>query len=77
VLARPGLPIRLVDNEGGYSVSLVADMCAALWQGQQSRHRANGYRKPNQEETEAAVLLAVPLLQWFTTRQIARRPVAP
>jgi nitrous oxide reductase accessory protein NosL len=49
-------------------------MAEALWVGQESRHGGNGYRKPTQTEAEAAVLLAVPLVQWFSSGAIARRP---
>lgn len=48
-------------------------MMEALWTGQESRHGGNGYRLPTQAESEAAVLLAVPLVQWFETRAISRR----
>ncbi|WP_350353053.1 hypothetical protein ABS642_08970 [Microbacterium sp. A8/3-1] len=48
-------------------------MAEALWAGQESRHGGNGYRKPTQAEAEAAVMLAVPLVQWFTSGAIARR----
>jgi hypothetical protein len=41
--------------------------------GQESRHGGNGYRKPTQVESEAAVLLAVSLVQWFTSGVLARR----
>ncbi|MBO3664046.1 hypothetical protein [Microbacterium stercoris] len=49
-------------------------MAEALWVGQESRHGGNGYRKPTQAEAEAAVLLAVPLVQWFTSGALQRRP---
>lgn len=49
-------------------------MAEALWVGQESRHGGNGYRKPTQAEAEAAVLLAVPLVQWFSSGMLARRP---
>lgn len=49
-------------------------MAEALWVGQESRHGGNGYRKPTQAEAEAAVLLAVPLVQWFAAGALARRP---
>ncbi|WP_315068194.1 hypothetical protein [uncultured Microbacterium sp.] len=49
-------------------------MAEALWVGQESRHGGNGYRKPTQAEAEAAVLLAVPLVQWFCSGALARRP---
>ncbi|MDQ1128294.1 hypothetical protein [Microbacterium sp. SORGH_AS_0888] len=48
-------------------------MAEALWQGQESRHGGNGYRKPTPQEAEAAVLLAVPLVQWFSSGVVARR----
>lgn len=48
-------------------------MAEALWIGQESRHGGNGYRKPSRTEAEAAVLLAVPLVQWFTSGALARR----
>lgn len=48
-------------------------MARALWSGQESRHGGNGYRKPTMEEAEAAVLLAVPLVQWSTSGVLARR----
>jgi hypothetical protein len=48
-------------------------MARALWSGQESRHGGNGYRKPTMEEAEAAVFLAVPLVQWFTSGVLARR----
>lgn len=50
-------------------------MAEALWIGQESRHGGNGYRKPTQAEAEAAVLLAVPLVQWFSSGALARRPI--
>lgn len=49
-------------------------MAEVLWQGQESRHGGNGYRKPTQEEAEAALLLAAPLVQWFTSGVLTRRP---
>lgn len=48
-------------------------MIEALWTGQESRHGGNGYRIPTQSEAEAAVMLAVPLVQWFASGAIARR----
>ena len=65
--------LALVDSRGDHFYELVPGMCEALWRGQPSRHGANGYRKPTQEEAEGAVLLAVPLVQWFTARQVVRR----
>jgi hypothetical protein len=65
--------LSVVDKDGTHQYSLVADMCAGLWEGQPSRHGANGYCKPSHQEAEAAVLLAVPLVEWFSSGQIARR----
>ncbi|RLP76516.1 hypothetical protein D9V32_06600 [Mycetocola tolaasinivorans] len=48
-------------------------MAEALWGGQESRHGGNGYRKPSQAEAEAAVMLAVPLVQWLSSGVLARR----
>jgi hypothetical protein len=48
-------------------------MAEALWIGQESRHGGNGYRKPAQAEAEAAVMLAVPLVQWFMSGALQRR----
>lgn len=53
---------------------VVVDMMEALWTGQESRHGGNNYRVPTQSEAETAVLVAVPLVQWFSSGTIARRP---
>lgn len=50
------------------------EMAKALWEGQDSRHGGNNYRKPTAAEAEAAVMLAVPLVQWFASGVLARRP---
>ncbi|MBN9177147.1 MAG: hypothetical protein J0I43_07240 [Microbacterium sp.] len=57
--------------------NVAVQMAEALWVDQESRHGGNNYRKPTQAEAEAAVLLAVPLVQWFTSGAIARRSDAP
>lgn len=73
-----------MDNQGDWRLPLgevakypsndaARKMARALWSGQESRHGGNEYRKPTQEEAEAAVLLAVPLVQWFTSGVLARR----
>lgn len=57
------------------SVSAVAaplEMAKSLWEGQESRHGGNGYRKPTPAEAETAVMLAVPLVQFFTAGLVAR-----
>lgn len=63
-----------VDAKDARDFGLLVAMCKTLWEGQPSRHGANGYRKPTQGEAEAAVFLAVPLVQWFSSGQIQRRP---
>jgi hypothetical protein len=50
-------------------------MMQALWTGQNDRHAGqSGYTPSTQAEAEAAVMLAVPLVQWFSSGAIARRP---
>lgn len=58
----------------GNAQEVPISMMEALWTGQESRHGGNGYRVPTQSEAEAAVLLAVPLVQWFSSGAVARRP---
>jgi len=76
-----GTMIRDMKAQGDWKLDLPttdADvpvkMAEALWVGQESRHGGNGYRKPTQAEAEAAVLLSVPLVQWFVAGALARRP---
>lgn len=66
--------LEITDSSGAHFGDVVLRMCEALWQGQPSRHGGNGYRKPTQGEAEAAVMLAVPLVQWFHSGAVARRP---
>lgn len=66
--------LEITDSNGARFGDVVLNMCEALWQGQPSRHGGNGYRKPTQGEAEAAVMLAVPLVQWFHSGAVARRP---
>ncbi|MCW4386465.1 hypothetical protein OH146_11845 [Salinibacterium sp. SYSU T00001] len=76
-----GTMVRDMKAQGDWKLDLPAAdadvpvrMADALWIGQESRHGGNGYRKPTQEEAEAAVMLAVPLVQWFTSGALMRRP---
>ena len=66
--------LALGDDPKHPSQDVVAKMARALWSGQESRHGGNGYRKPTKEEAEAAVMLAVPLVQWFSSGAVAQRP---
>ena len=54
--------------------SVVLGMVQTLWAGQ-GRHAGQPDWAPNtQPEAEAAVMLAVPLVQWFTSGALERRP---
>ena len=66
-----GLP--LLGDEKHPSRDVVAQMGQALWSGESGRHGANGYRPSTQDEAEAAVLLAVPLVYFFTRQMVARQ----
>lgn len=75
-----GTMIRDMKAQGDWKLDLATSdadvpvkMAEALWKGHESRHGGNGYRKPTQAEAEAAVLLAVPLVQWFSSGALARR----
>lgn len=65
--------LDLGDDPKHTSRDVVAKMARALWSGQESRHGGNGYRKPTQAEAEAAVMLAVPLVQFFSSGAVAKR----
>ncbi|MEE6389659.1 hypothetical protein V3G71_12470 [Microbacterium paraoxydans] len=56
------------------TTAVVLSMIQMLWAGQ-GRHAGQPDWVPNtQAEAEAAVMLAVPLVQWFSSGAIARRP---
>jgi hypothetical protein len=64
------------DDPNVASGEMLRDMMRALWAGQVDRHGAPAdpeHRKITQEAAETAVLLAVPLVQWFTTGAADRR----
>jgi len=78
-----GSMIRDMKNQGEWRIDLPGaaqdvpvSMMEALWTGQESRHGGNGYRMPTQSEAETAVLLAVPLVQWFMSGNVERRSQA-
>ena len=64
---------ELVGKDGTHDFALVRGLCRHLWEGQVSRHGSNGYRKPTQGEAEAAVSIAVLLVQGFASGVIGRR----
>ncbi|KQQ68445.1 hypothetical protein [Microbacterium sp. Leaf320] len=56
------------------SAGTLLGMVQTLWKGQNDRHAgAAGYTASTRAEAEAAVMLAVPLVQWFGSGAIARR----
>jgi hypothetical protein len=58
----------------GVSVTPVIGMMTALWEGQTSRHGGQtATRSETRDEAQAAVHLAVVLVQWFTSGMIQRR----
>lgn len=65
--------LPLTENPKHPSDEVATMMVRALWDGQESRHGGNGYRKPSQSEAEAAVMLAVALVQWFSSGTLCRR----
>lgn len=74
-----GTMLSQMKQQGGWKLPLPGDssdvvtqMIEALWKGQGSRHGGNGYRKPTNEEAECAVLLAVPIVQWFSAGHLRR-----
>lgn len=76
-----GTMVRDMKNQGDWKIDLpgvqqdvAVSMMEALWTGQESRHGGNDYRVPTQSEAEVAVLLAVPLVQWFGTGAVTREP---
>lgn len=83
-MATLGTMARDMENQGNWRLETAEDpkhqsadtpykMVQSLWAGQESRHGGNGYRSPTQGEAESAVMLAVPLVQWFTSGVVARR----
>jgi len=57
------------------SGQLLHAMMRALWTGQSDRHGGDpdGHIPMTQDAAEVAVLMAVPLVQWFSSGQVARR----
>jgi hypothetical protein len=69
------LPLTREHDEAPTSETVVR-MCQALYKGHHDRHGGapGAPGTVSQEEAEAAVTLAVPLVQWFASGQVARRP---
>jgi hypothetical protein len=66
-----GLPLQ--EDADNPSKDVLWKMCRALVSGETARHGANGYRPSTQEEAEAAVFLAVPLVQFFHSGSATKR----
>jgi hypothetical protein len=57
-------------------VETVADMLDLVWKGQSDRHGSPDLTAPisvSQEQAEAAMHLAVTVVQWFTTGVVTTR----
>ncbi|MFC4631287.1 hypothetical protein ACFO6V_23780 [Promicromonospora alba] len=69
-----GLPLTREDPSAPTSETIVR-MAKALWKGHHDRHGGdpNAPKSVSQEEAEAAVLLAVSLVHWFSSGAAARR----
>lgn len=69
-----GLPLTREDPTAPTSETIVR-MAKALWKGHHDRHGGdpNAPKSVSQEEAEAAVLLAVSLVHWFSSGAAARR----
>jgi len=66
------LPLTREDADAT-TASIVLAQCRALWKGHHDRHGGVADGQPvGQEEAEAAVTLAVSLVQWFASGMIAR-----
>ena len=68
------LPLTREDPTAPTSEALVR-LCQALWKGHSDRHGGDPKtpQSVDQAEAETAVLLAVPLVHWFTSGAVARR----
>lgn len=68
------LPLTREDPSAPTSETVVR-MCQALWKGHHDRHGGDPEAPESVDQTEAetAVMLAVPLVQWFASGAVARR----
>lgn len=85
--ANLGHVIGQLKNDGNWSLPLTREhpeaptsetvirMLQGLWKGHHDRHGGDptAPKSVGQEEAEAAVMLAVPLVQWFTSGAVAPR----
>ncbi|MBX9151808.1 hypothetical protein HCG77_28960 [Rhodococcus qingshengii] len=80
-----GTVIRDIENQGDHKLPMTREhpnaiqgdvlvgMLRVLWVGQHDRHGNSALPPVSQEEAEAAVVLAVTLVDWFATGKIKRR----
>ncbi|WP_163544335.1 hypothetical protein [Occultella kanbiaonis] len=68
------LPLTREDSAAPSSETVLR-MCQGLWKGHHDRHGGdpNAPAQVSQAEAEAALFLAVPLVQWFTSGAVVRR----
>ena len=62
------------EDPNATTASIVLSQCSALWKGHHDRHGGvPGAGPVTRDEAEAAVSLAVQLVQWFASGMVARR----
>jgi hypothetical protein len=68
----------LLDRDGTDDVAPLVAVLRRLWEGQHARHGGGpeGYRPQTQAEAEAAVHLAVTVVQWISSGALTRRETA-
>jgi hypothetical protein len=66
------LPFNLQDDRAR-TADVVVAMCRALFKGHDHHGGSDNPGRVTQDEAEAAVTLAVPLVQWFASGMVARR----
>lgn len=66
------LPFNLQDDRAR-TADVVVAMCRALFKGHDHHGGSDTPGEVTQDEAEAAVTLAVPLVQWFASGMVARR----
>lgn len=69
------IPLDAAHDQNPLPIVLL-NMMQAIVSGQTDRHAGNGVEAPtSQRAAETAVLLAVPLIQWFSSDAVAQQPI--